>query len=386
MGFRGIIKKKTLLNSINTKALTISRFLPNPDAINEIISVHENLFNDSIIWFGTTVGLLEFNRYTKSTKWYYFPQKNKIDEVALNTFRRIYQHDDGLLYVGGWDGGGKVFEPKNKTLKKLPLIGKPSAFVAYRYFIRKSENEIWITASGGLECYNTETQKITFSIKNRNKAFKFYGADCIDDNGRFWTISHNGVYFYDPVLQQFSNFSFSHLNADLWGFARDVISPEGSNIITVCPQTATALYHYNRETRDWSATPIPQKYLSKDQSGFSGRQMRKSPFGDYTINYVNGLFTFDAQNDQIVDFSFKPKLEYNSIRSTLWDSKGQYWIGTWRDGLICWNSKTNEVRNFYNDLNASGKEYIATTIEALFEDSKNNNLDKTQPGHQYLSF
>ena len=105
--------------------------LPNPDAINEIISIHENIYNDSIIWFGTTVGLLEFNRYTKSVDWYYFPQKDKMYEVNSNTFRGIYHHDDGLLYSGGWGSGVIIFDPESKTIKKLAIEGKTISFCCF---------------------------------------------------------------------------------------------------------------------------------------------------------------------------------------------------------------------------------------------------------------
>ena len=309
-----------------------------------------------------------------------------MDEVAFNTFRRIYQHDDGLLYAGGWGGGVKVFNPEDKSLNKREVKGKPSAFTAFSHFARKNQDEIWMTAGGGLESYNTKTKKITFSIKNRNKAFKFYGAQCIDNVGRFWTYSYNGAYYYDPLLQQFSNFSFSHLNADLWGFARDIVQRDDPNVLTVCPQSANALYHYDRQSRDWSKTPIPAKYQNEDQSGISGRQILKSPFGDYTVNYVKGLFSYDPKTEQISDFPFKPKLEYHSIRSTLWDSKGLFWIGTWRDGLINWNPKTKEVRRFDQELNAEGKDHAAVIIEKLFEDSKSNIWIKRSQGFSvYLS-
>lgn len=348
------------------------KILPNPDAANDVISIYENLQNDSIIWFGTVAGLLEFNRYTQKVEWYYFPQDDKINEVRLNAFRGIYFHDDGLLYAGAWGSGAKIFDPTDKSLKELPVNGKTPAFPMVSNFTRKNESEIWISGGGGLQCYNTKTNEITFSIQNQNKNNKYYGAQCIDKDGRFWTFSFNGVYIYDPVLQQFANHSYAHLNEDLWGFARDVVQDESTDVITVCSQSSIALFHFNPQSRTWTSTPIPEKYQGKDESGITGRQIVKSPSGDYTVNCVTGLFSYNPKNDKITEFPFNPRLEYQSIRSILWDSGDQFWMGTWRDGLFRWNPKTNRVRNFKAELEADSIDYAATTIEGLFEDSKNN--------------
>ena len=47
---------------------------------------------------------------------YKFPQKNKDYQIAVNAFRRLYHHDDGLLYVGSWAAGANVFDPENKNI------------------------------------------------------------------------------------------------------------------------------------------------------------------------------------------------------------------------------------------------------------------------------
>ena len=108
-GFSWYNKKEDTFEFYKYEGKDHENILPNPGAVDEIISVHENLLNDSIMWFGTTVGLLEFNRYTKKTSWFYFPMEDKTEEVAMNTFRRIYQHDDGLALRWWLERRGKSF-------------------------------------------------------------------------------------------------------------------------------------------------------------------------------------------------------------------------------------------------------------------------------------
>ena len=87
-----------------------------------ILSIEASRTNDSIIWAGTTAGVQEINKYTGHVTLHVFPQKNKDHQVALNAFRRLYHHDDGLLYVGSWAAGVNVFDPVTKTF--TPVLSK----------------------------------------------------------------------------------------------------------------------------------------------------------------------------------------------------------------------------------------------------------------------
>ena len=89
-----------------------------------ILSIEASPTNDSIIWAGTPAGLQEINKYTGRVRIYNFPQKNKDYQVAVNAFRRLYHHDDGLLYVGSWAAGANVFDPVKKTFTPLPIKNK----------------------------------------------------------------------------------------------------------------------------------------------------------------------------------------------------------------------------------------------------------------------
>src|SRR5205814_2068756 len=102
---------------------------PSLGSDNAILSILASRTNDSIVWAGTPGGLQQVNRYTGDVKLFSFPQTNKDYQVAANAFRRLYQHDDGLLYVGSWAASVNIFDPANGTFGPLPVkteLGKKS--------------------------------------------------------------------------------------------------------------------------------------------------------------------------------------------------------------------------------------------------------------------
>ena len=90
-----------------------------------ILSIAASSARDGLIWAGTPSGLEEINKKTGEVRWYTFPQNDKNLQVSLNAFRRLYYHDDGLLYVGSWSAGVNVFDPVTKTFTPLPVKDGP---------------------------------------------------------------------------------------------------------------------------------------------------------------------------------------------------------------------------------------------------------------------
>ena len=68
---------------------------------NNILSIEGHISNDSIIWAGSSGGLLEINKFTARVKGYSFPQKNTDYMISMNAMRRLYHHSNGLLYAIG---------------------------------------------------------------------------------------------------------------------------------------------------------------------------------------------------------------------------------------------------------------------------------------------
>ena len=139
--------------------------------IDRILSIVQYQFNDSIIYVGTRAGLLEFNKYSGKLNWYGFPQEDRVYERGLNTFRRMYFHDNGLLYVGSWATSVHIFDPVKKTFSPLPdkKINEGTGVIKSTIsgIRKKNKDELWITTGLGVAVYNIPKQEAMLLKSNK---------------------------------------------------------------------------------------------------------------------------------------------------------------------------------------------------------------------------
>ena len=227
---------------------------------NAILSITGSPTSDTIIWAGTLGGLQKINKYTKEVKLYNFPKKDKDYQVALNAFHRVYQHDNGLIYAGSWAAGVNVFDPvaetftplqvKNEGVKKMlsSPIGK---------ILKKTDHELWISTNDGLAVYDINLKDVTWFKYNNAATGELYGIELIDDAGRIWCPTTNGIEYFDPAVQQFSSYSFKHLSNLNNAYAFYILWDSSGNDVAVCPRQTDGIYHFNKLTKEWSKTFFP---------------------------------------------------------------------------------------------------------------------------------
>ena len=337
-----------------------------------ILSIESSTAGDGIVWAGTPSGLEEINKKTGEVKWYTFPQKDKDYQVAVNAFRRLYYHDDGLLYVGSWGAGMNVFDPVKKTFQPLPVKEGPGVDILktpIARLVRKSRNEIWITALNGLVLYDTDKKTISFYKYNNGVKNEFYGVDCVDSLHRVWLGTINGVYYFDPVMQQFATYSYDELYGINWGFAF-YLSEEADKKIMVCPREANAFYLFDKDTKTWMRQEIPELKKWKLKQ-ITIRGFTKFPDGNYFISADQGLFVYKKQTKQLVRYANPPKTQFDQWGDALLDKNGNLWIAANADGLVQRDLKTGAQRIFRMELVLPGETY-SPKVSNLFEDSHHN--------------
>src|SRR5688572_11182960 len=303
-----------------------------------ILSIEASRNNDSIIWAGTTAGVQEINKYTGHVTLHVFPQKNKDYQVALNAFRRLYHHDDGLLYVGSWAAGVNVFDPVTKSF--TPVLskhesGKRILNSAVSNICRKSDHEMWITSLLGLAVYDSKLKDITWYKFNNITENRYYGVEVIDQQNRVWLTSILGLQYYDPVMQQFSQHSFRHLTGGEWAFAFYMIADKTGNIVTVCPRFTDGLLQFNRRENKWSKSPFPPgKTFKAEKDAIRG--FAQLPSGDFVISADRGLFMYSEKTKQIRQLGTELPFESTRRGEIMLDHLGNLWISDESQGLIKW--------------------------------------------------
>ncbi len=355
---------------------------PSLGSDNAILSIVESQTNDSIIWAGTPGGLQQVNKYTGDVKLYTFPQKNKDYQIALNAFRRLYHHDDGLLYVGSWAASVNVFDPVTETFTPLQVkneLGKKILNSTISNITRKSDHEIWITSGAGLAIYDTKLKEVTWTKFNDGVKNEFYAIDFIDEANRVWHQNIYGVQYFDPAMQQFARYSYRHLSNVDWSYAFYILSDKSGNNITVCPRQTDGIYHFDKLKKDWTKTLFPRHETFKKEIE-AIRGFVQLPSGDYIISADKGLFLYSEKIKKITAIDRMLPFAPIHRRELLLDHSGYIWFANDAQGLIKWEPGTNNYTSYKIQSSPGDTTNPITWLNHLFADRQGNIWFQTSKG------
>lgn len=343
-----------------------------------ILSFIESVKNDSIIWAGTTGGLLQINKYTANVELFTFPKDDKNQQVALNAFRRLYHHDDGLLYVGSWAAGVNVFDPVTKTFTPLEVKSEPGKNMVKSVIsglLRKSDHEIWISTGRGLVVYDTRLKDVTWYKLSNIEDFRFYSMRFVDEANRVWCADIDGLNYFDPALQQFSSYPYS----SEWSYAYYIISDKSGNNITVCPRSTNSIYTFDKPANKWIKTKFPGNEQFVKETDVIKGFVQTSP-REYIISSDKGIYQYSANKKTIKHINAGFPFGVTRRGDLLADHKGNVWItdNTW--GLTKWNPATGKFINYKNETISTDSVGPFNRLLNLYEDSKGNIWFQRQGG------
>lgn len=349
---------------------------------NSILGIAESRTNDSIIWAGSTAGLWEINKYSGEVKVYTYPQKDKDYQVALNAFRRLYHHDDGLLYVGNWAAGINVFNPVTKTYTPLDAKNDITNKIAkgnIGNIVRKSDHELWISTSKGIAIYDTKLKEVTWHKFNNVPENEYYAIDFIDESSRIWFADYFGLRYFDPAVQQFAQYSYKHLSNPGWAYTYYILPDKSGNNITVCPRFTDGLFHFNRQENSWKKILFPGgKTFQTDREVVRGFVQLQS--GEYIISSDQGLFLYSEKKRSMIPLQGIPGFSPSRRGDIILDRSGNLWVSDDTTGLIKWNPQSGKYKVYRDglspvDTSATSGRLISGhfgRMSNFFEDSHGN--------------
>ncbi len=292
----------------------------------------------------------------------------------MNAFRRLYHHDDGLLYVGSWAAGVNVFDPFRKTLSPLPvksLEGRKILSTSIGRIYRKSEHEMWISSVAGLVIYDSNLKDVTWYKFNNVTENEFYAVDYVDESKRAWHVNINGLQYFDPAMQQFSHHSFKQLSGGDWGFAFYILSDRSGNYITVCPRLTDGLYRFNRSKNEWTKFLFPRDKSFKDEKD-AIRGFVQLPSGDFIISADRGMFVYSEKTKEVN--ILKRQLPFSVTRrgEVLLDHSGNLWLADDARGLIKWKPGSATYRFYQTNVVNGDSSLFSGRMLNFMEDSHGN--------------
>jgi sensor histidine kinase YesM len=349
--------------------------------INTLICYEPDPYDSTLIWFGSQLGVLQFNVISKT--WKHFPLKKENAEnqsmftTKENLIRGITVNRDGKLWLGTWGSGLCLFDPETEKFK-IFKYEELEPVTGYRNNINdvkwKSHNELWILAEHkGVAVFNIRKEKFQFlkdpvsgDILNLNPSNLL-----ADPEGFLWISSFsNGVFYTHLPAHQFKK---TMLPGVIMNMKPDLKDPDILKLSSMQLPEGRLL---QLNTTDGSYEEHNYKQtINLSENYFTN--IINTPETTWLVE-TYALYYWDEKSQKIVhypafntlDFEEVNKNEVPYLISGCSSPSGEIWLGTKFDGLFRLNTKNRDFKHYYYANDEVGSIYFQNFIFSLFPDSK----------------
>lgn len=389
------------LNYYNPLNDTFQIFKNNPNNPKSLLSNNvSTLIEDSkgLIWLGTEKGLCSFNPINKQFV-SYTNQFNNSQTKKSNSITSIYEDKNRNLWIGTFGNGLFLFDREEKKFTQIKSEElQVSDFI--NVISPLDPDRILIGTSGsGLLLFDLATRKfsdflkenlalkqeinIVRSIKIDRKNNLWIGTD---GNGLFEVeypnakrpIIHNYLYNSQLETSLSGNAIYTIMDdndSNIWiGTAWNGISFLDkknrsellfSDIVGLNPSPVLSIYKKDKELylgldgeglTVFNTETAKVKYYNEKHhnTGIKGNYIQKiTETKDGTLwlgTFKNGLVKFNKKTDQFVQyrhkFENKSSISYDDVRDIIEDKDNNLWIATWGGGLNYFNTKTEKFISY----------------------------------------
>ena len=350
------------------------------------------IFQDSqgFIWLCTEDGLNLFDGYSFKTY-----KHNAADSTSIsnNNVTSIIEDKNGKIWIGT-NSGLNVFDRSSQKFKKFFFKHNLSNSISndrINKFCFDQEGHLWIGTDNGLNRYNPQTNDFTRynvveDFSHNVKGNSISDLAC-DKNGFIWTSEYfRGMFRIDPKTGLVKNFPISQTGGILNEIVISICpNPNGNlwlgllngQIIDFDPNLKKATYYPIIKSKSFGINTVAQIIQSRNFLWYlSGSVLVKydtqtNTFETYSNDPINpeslpkglpmsitqtrdgniwigleGIVVFNPKGEKFSPYYHKlPKesslIKQNYVRTFYLDNQGNLFIGTFMDGLIKLNQKTN---------------------------------------------
>jgi signal transduction histidine kinase/ligand-binding sensor domain-containing protein/DNA-binding response OmpR family regulator len=349
-------------------------------SINDVSHIsegsHKNLW---VSWYGT--GFASFDK--ASGKFIAYTPETTLGITSEKTLTAI-EDQFSLLWVGTQEGGLNVFQVSNgEVIKKIEKLSEPTNLPSgnVRSLAEDKFGNIWIGTSRGLVVYKRlENKFFTFPSNKFGLSQVSIISLFVDSMDNLW-IGTQGAGLFQLDLRQFSTRKES-----------DFIFTRFNNLgdFDVTTRTIQNIYE-DKDKNIWIGMFGDGVYLiSSVKENFV--KVQKKLHKNSALSYVsyyglcfdnngalwlgsdgNGIFKTNLDGETVRGYSVESRcgLLDNAIISSLRDSRGRLWFGSYSQGLFLYDPRSDSFINFrYRDrqqTKAGGND-----VRVVFEDGSGN--------------
>lgn len=295
------------------------------------------------------------------------------DGLSNSTIEAIHQDDRGFIWLGTRDGLNR-YDGYQMTVYKYNKDYPYSLSDSYVTCIYEDhQRQLWVGTLNGLNRYDPRLNRFTryrHSAVANSLPHNYISALLEDRSGNFWVATlGGGIQRMDRAKGNFQTFGFDRepKNQEVFCLWEDAQSGLWAG-------TAQGLYRLDAGAKKFVAVPLSP--IIQGGAYPAIRAICSSPKGALLLGTAdNGLIVFDPKTQQcrqyLHDDANPFSLSSNLIRSVLLDKKGQIWVGSINGGLDRFDRTVNRFYNYQNEPDNS-QSLSQRTVSALFEDNQDN--------------
>ena len=185
------------------------------------------------IWIGLDKGGVNIFERKSKTFIKYSHNEKRNNSLADNNASAFLQDKQGNVWIGSYDAGVTVYNPKTKKFTRLNHQNSGLSSNVISCFYQDSKGVIWIgTMEGGFNKYDTKTHRFKGYTEQQgliNNVVYFITEDL---KGYLWFSTNQGVVRFDPVKEQFKNFStYNGLQSQEFNFGAGLKTKNGEIVL-----------------------------------------------------------------------------------------------------------------------------------------------------------
>lgn len=310
------------INKLTPRKLSVRNYThagENPYSLspNPVNAIYED--SKGTLWVGTVEGGL--NRKVKGSEQFTHYTSDTPPFLSHNSVSALAADGNNQLWVGTWGKGINILNPDHpehmpvKSLSSQTHPGFPIDFIGSLCYDPINKG-MWIGANPGIFFYDLSTPKLysPFPGKTAETIHGVIGA-LIDNTGKLWMGSMEGLYIIDLHSQTNKQFSYKHLKYKL--------DRPGSLLIE----------------------KISCFYQSKNGTIWLG----SNGYGIY--KYIG-----EKNNEHFISYTTEQGLSNNNVRGIQEDEKGNLWIST-NNGLSCFSPASGTFSNYTREDGLLGNQF-----------------------------
>lgn len=324
--------------------------------------------NKTILWVGTSTGLVKYN--INDGSYHEFNTENS--NLSHSVIRSVYEDLDGNLWIGTFDKLNKlshnssVFEIFDLKENYRPGI-KNNLILDILPQQENNDSMLWIGTQTGLVLFNRySAEKQFFREENTGLANSICKTLCINSAGTLWIGTDFGlaemnpeyefqVHLHDPFKTN------SLVNSIVWDIFEDAAGTlwlGTNNGVSMLPKSSSRFKFF------------PMTSVKKNNViGFEVRDILEDTNHNIWLATQFGVVEYDAQIRLLESFNTEldapNKLTINSTQSLLEDKRGRIWMAT-HGGLVIWDQNSRKLQNYTANF-APGKGLRSNYVSKLLE-------------------